>query len=463
MLPESKGYLKKDGWDDSRAGLIMMASFISGFVGIQVISRLLHQVMPSHVVDCDHSHSHDHTDGDHKHCRFETRQPSRVGRPLLRSSSSGRRMTTVTQVHTNGHAHRGLASESTPLLGSHANGRPVADAQHRDVSALGVGRRPSMKAMRDRLVSFVQDKKATCDEEGSCFGYSDPCGQECFKHVASRPSVTRQDSFGRSQVRDSFFRQSAPAFDPVPEVNSEGNSGAQSPMSPGPAPAGLLRTSSTVQTREPLHHHHHHQQQQNWPHDHEDAVEEADCDQVSDYGVDAEAQDDAHHHHVPANPFLDIGLQTIIAIALHKFPEGFITYATNHANPRLGFNVFMALFVHNIAEGFLMALPLYMALKSRAKAIAWTVLLGGFSQPAGAAIAWSLFKVVGNNSGEAVGIDYTAYAVLFAVTAGIMASVALQLFVESLSLNHNRNLGMAFAFLGMVLMGVSSAIAGHSH
>jgi ZIP family zinc transporter len=87
-----------------------------------------------------------------------------------------------------------------------------------------------------------------------------------------------------------------------------------------------------------------------------------------------------HHHHVPTNAFLSIGLQTCTAIALHKLPEGFITYATNHANPRLGFSVFLALFVHNITEGFVMALPLYLALNSKWKAIIWSSVLGGVSQ-----------------------------------------------------------------------------------
>jgi ZIP family zinc transporter len=167
---------------------------------------------------------------------------------------------------------------------------------------------------------------------------------------------------------------------------------------------------------------------------------------------DIEAQ---HHHHVPENAFLSIGLQTVIAIALHKFPEGFITYATNHANPNLGFNVFMALFVHNIAEGFSMALPLYLALGSRFKAIAWSSLLGGLSQPVGAAIAVFWFKMANRSD---FNIDNTAYACLFAVTAGIMTSVALQLFVESLSLNHNRNLSILFAFLGMTMLGLSNAL-----
>jgi ZIP family zinc transporter len=162
---------------------------------------------------------------------------------------------------------------------------------------------------------------------------------------------------------------------------------------------------------------------------------------------------------VPTNAFLSIGLQTSIAIALHKFPEGFITYATNHANPSLGFNVFMALFVHNITEGFAMCLPLYMALGSRWRAMAWSAVLGGLSQPLGAAIAVLWFKLARKTH---MAPNAVAYACLFAATSGIMVSVALQLFVEGLSLNHNRNLCMFFGFLGMALLGFSNALfAGH--
>lgn len=39
-----------------------------------------------------------------------------------------------------------------------------------------------------------------------------------------------------------------------------------------------------------------------------------------------------------------------------------------------------------------------------------------------------------------------------------MTSVALQLFSESLELTHSRNLCMAFAFVGMGVMGMSTAL-----
>ncbi|KAK7740538.1 Zinc transporter [Cytospora paraplurivora] len=472
MLPESEDYLRKDKWNDSDAGLIKMGCFVTGFIGIQGISRLLHRIMPSHVVDCDHSHDetlvddHDKHAHSNAHSHASSRQASRTGRTRTRVSSGGRRITTVTKLHDNGHAHN-HATESTPLLPAEGeqqtDRRPHIDpqqggrltvtdpARHLHLApkrASLAPRRTSLLDVRDRVVSFVKDTKSTCDADGPCFGYSDPCGQACFKHLSSRTSLSRLKSHPGLKVNAGFFQPPAPLFERVPE-GSEYNSSTVSPtdsrraISSGPA-------FGTEQ--------HHHDHDHAHEHDNDDD-ESASMD--SETSTDLEAQEAAHHHHVPTNAFLSIGLQTVIAIALHKFPEGFITYATNHANPKLGFNVFMALFVHNIAEGFAMALPLYMALNSRLRAIAWSSLLGGASQPLGAGIAWLVFKVFGSAGDGGAGIDNTAYAVLFAATAGIMSSVALQLFVESLTLNHDRNLSIAFAFLGMVLLGVSNAIAGH--
>lgn len=195
-----------------------------------------------------------------------------------------------------------------------------------------------------------------------------------------------------------------------------------------------------------------------------DVAEEAPGENCDDGHSCSSAEDDAdleaqHHHHVPTNAFLSIGLQTSIAIALHKFPEGFITFATNHANPTLGFNVFMALFVHNITEGFAMALPLFMALGSRWRAMLWSALLGGLSQPLGAGVAALWFNLTRRTH---LSLNSVAYACLFAITSGIMISVGLQLFVEGLSLNHNRNLCIFFGFLGMALLGTSTAAFGAS-
>ncbi|KAE9568826.1 hypothetical protein CGMCC3_g15018 [Colletotrichum fructicola] len=413
MLPSSKQYLKEDGYQDQKAGFIMMGCFVGGFFGIQVISRLLHQYMPSHVVDCDHTHNEADT-----RSRSQSRKTS-----LYSGSRRSSRRPFVESITKNGHA-----TESTPLLNgetAHENGGSLMPKGHaRSALALNtthshpprisrsrgatVERRPSMLQVKQRIASFMNDMKSNCDEEGPCFGYSDPCGQECFKHVANRSAASsRHPTIVRTSIAQLYpNNHSHTDLTDLEESDSQ----CHSPIS-GQAHG-------------------------------EDGEEE-----------DVEAQ---HHHHVPTNAFMSLGLQTSIAIALHKFPEGFITYATNHANPSLGFNVFMALFVHNITEGFAMALPLYMALGSRLKAMFWAAILGGLSQPLGAGIAVLWFKLANHTH---ISPTPVAYACMFAITAGIMVSVGLQLFVEALSLNHNRNLCIFFGFIGMALLGITGAIA----
>jgi ZIP family zinc transporter len=447
MLPESKSYLKDDNWHDQEAGFLVMGCFIGGFFGIQAVSRLLHSYMPSHVVDCDHTHNdtasdkdnehengHDHSHShDHGHGHSQDQHEAHP-HPTPRRHSRPRSSHQPAHKHTGREHAADGTGETTPLL-DHSRNTTVRNPRGRsrttDVNA--VNRRPSMVEVQRRVMSFVRDTKNNCDENGSCYGYTDPCGQECFKHIAQR-------SF--QNVRNPQSRRTTTGHFPetISTQSLDIEYGAHdSPVSP------KFRTSRTT-SREPL-----------------PPPSEADEDyERSDHSgdeTDADLESQQHHHHVPTNAFLSIGLQTSIAIALHKFPEGFITYATNHANPELGFNVFMALFVHNISEGFAMCLPLYMALGSRWKAMAWSALLGGLSQPFGALIAVLWFKLANHTN---MAPNAVAYACLFAATAGIMVSVALQLFVEGLSLNHNRNLCIFFGFLGMALLGLSNAsFAGH--
>jgi len=275
-------------------------------------------------------------------------------------------------------------------------------------------------------MSFVKDTKSNCDEGGPCFGYSDPCGQECFKHMGAKtPSLSRQPTLFRTATGNLSNRHFV-RISPVTEEDGDDNDDVDFDSVRAISSRRVTGTLSRSRDR-------------------------------NDEACESDNDDDdleAHHHHVPKNAFMSIGLQTSIAIALHKLPEGFITYATNHANPSLGFAVFMALFIHNISEGFAMALPLYLALNSRFKAMFWSSLLGGISQPLGAGIAALWFKLASHEHEP----GYAIYGCMFAVTAGIMASVGLQLFVESLSLNHNRNLCIAFAFIGMTILGMSSAL-----
>lgn len=458
MLPSAQRYLSKGGLSPNTAAWATIGCFLGGVVGIQNVSRLLHHYIPSHVVDCDHSHDED-ADDEESHNQHQ---------------------------HT-GHTHKknGHISEDTPLL-VHDNMDLKSGSERRSRSATAetvqrsnapflaapvLQTRPTLQnRLTTRVSTLVSGAKTSCDEGGPCYGYSEPCGQECFKAISRGPTRAPTRAFGRFSVsgpprQPSLLRTATTPHSRLKLGPTNRNDEEIAQLSPRPTlpqrpalPASQESAKAIFRGREGSRERSATRLRTASNTDFEnDEDEDVDTHERSDSMVSATdtANDPSHHHHVPTNAFLAIGLQTSIAIALHKLPEGFITYATNHANPKLGFTVFMALFIHNITEGFAMALPLYLAINSRWRAMFWSSLLGGVSQPLGAGVAALWFKVAGR--GNAAPGD-TVYGCMFAITAGIMASVALQLFSESLSLTHNRNLCTAFAFIGMGILGISYAL-----
>lgn len=439
MLPSAKSSLVKGGFSSKAAAWILIGCFLGGAVGIQLLSRILHRFVPSHVVDCEHTHddeedaeepgtkphehqSHGNHHGSHQHEETENR------RPLLPSG---------TQSHSTF-----FNKSAQPLFTS-----PADNEQYN--ADLHPAKRPSLHSRLSKKISSITSKnKPSCDCDGPCYGFSEPCGQDCFKVVQARGGsrMASSRSLRRSDTGRSFAQSTDEQTETTPLL---GEIREDTPLSRHLSDSAIDRVKngdeeqdSAVTSDTPTLLENGHAMSRT-----KSAVSHAETEHSQHPGQ--------HHHHVPKNAFLSIGLQTSIAIALHKLPEGFITYATNHANPKLGFAVFLALFIHNITEGFAMALPLYLAINSRWKAMFWSSLLGGFSQPLGAGVAAIWFKLAGSGDmapGEGV------YGGMFAITAGIMASVALQLFSESLDLTHSRGLCMIFAFVGMGILGFSSAL-----
>ncbi|KAF2714650.1 Zinc/iron permease [Pleomassaria siparia CBS 279.74] len=418
ILPSSKRYLIDGGLSPKIATSAMVGCFLTGAIGISVLSQILHRYIPHKVVDCEHGYNEEE------------------------------------EGKLNGEAQR----RSTPQLDEsdqEGEGFPPNGSTNDPHSRI-LARRPSLHAQISSKVSslLVNGAKEFCDENGNCFGYSDrACGQECFRNVQngrpSRPGKSATRPLGVRSKSTPHERQ--PLLEDVDEVSSLGSNTFGPAIMESPV-ASLTPTNGHAHAH--AGHKQSHPYQQRHSHSEESLQSHASS---SPTQHDPDGHHHAHHHHVPTNAFLSIGLQTSTAIALHKIPEGFITYATNHANPRLGFSIFLALFIHNISEGFAMALPLYLAINSRWKAMFWSTLLGGVSQPLGAGVAALWFKLAGGKDG-AGGPGDTMYGCMFAMTAGIMAMVSLQLLGESLELTHSRRACFASAFFGMGILGLSSAL-----
>ncbi|KAI5953980.1 ZRT3 [Candida margitis] len=167
-----------------------------------------------------------------------------------------------------------------------------------------------------------------------------------------------------------------------------------------------------------------------------------------------------HHHHVnsPLSRLLLIGIETTLAITLHKLPEGFITYVTSETNPKLGFSIFISLILHNYTEGFSMCLPLYYAMTSskfaKIKAVAISATLGGISQPLGAFLGYCFLKV-NSNKYDVHSLRFI-FGVTMAVTSGFLTVVALTMFGSAVSFGGNMNFVILWCIVGIVVIGLST-------
>lgn len=222
MLPKARQYLLEGGLSPSVTGIALIAVFLAGVSGLQLISELLHYCLPSSIVNCD-QHGKEHE-------RFHEDDHLEV---------------------TIGHAPlQQQRDERTPLLNRQAS---IASKISVSVS------------------SFVK----RCSHSGKCYGFSDhDCEQKC--------------ALERQRLLDGQHTTLSSGSGSIAAVDLE---------------QGAERTNGAMGHDSHRHQHHRTHNPQNSPHDLGNPPERI------------------GHHHVADNKFLSIGVQTSIAIALHKIPE----------------------------------------------------------------------------------------------------------------------------------------------
>ena len=111
-----------------------------------------------------------------------------------------------------------------------------------------------------------------------------------------------------------------------------------------------------------------------------------------------------------------VGFVSMLAIALHNFPEGIATFMAGYENAALGLSIAFAIAVHNIPEGISVAMPIYYATHDRTKAVKYTF-LSGISEPIGALAAFLILRPF---------LSDLMIGAVFAFVAGIMIYIALE-------------------------------------
>ena len=112
-----------------------------------------------------------------------------------------------------------------------------------------------------------------------------------------------------------------------------------------------------------------------------------------------------------------LGAATAVAIALHNFPEGLITYLSYMEDPAVGISLAVGIALHNIPEGLTVAMPIYYATGgNRRVAFSWGI-LSGISEPVGALLGWLVLRQPSFSG--------VTYGIMFGLVAGIMTYISL--------------------------------------
>ncbi len=145
-----------------------------------------------------------------------------------------------------------------------------------------------------------------------------------------------------------------------------------------------------------------------------------------------------------------LGIMSAIAIAIHNFPEGMATFIGSVNDLQTGLGITFAVAIHNIPEGIAVAIPIYYATRSRSKAIFYAT-LSGLTEPAGAAVCYSLTVLLGIDiSGESI-----AFPLILAAVAGIMIYISLDELLPTAEKYGKHHIAIAGVVAGMAIMGSS--------
>ncbi len=137
-----------------------------------------------------------------------------------------------------------------------------------------------------------------------------------------------------------------------------------------------------------------------------------------------------------------VGFVSMLAIAIHNFPEGIATFMAGFDSNSLGITIALAIAFHNIPEGITVALPVYFSTGSKTKALYYTF-LSSVSEPIGALMAFLVLRPFINN---------VTLGIIFGLISGIMLYIAIEELLPSSRDYGYPRLALWAAFAGICLM-----------
>lgn len=392
LLPSAHQYFQNSPQLDGDGRAInaaLIGTYVSGVVVCAVFNTVLHAFTSKSIVHCS-DHGGDGGDPFEAAAGAHSSPMQENGRPHGQSHGHGHG-----HANGNGHSHS-HATESTPLIETVDTTIVAGQAQ-----VVGSRRLKSSRSLIDFVAGSVNKRLS-----GKCMGYTSI--EDCACLIKMQNDACVQSS------------------------------------------EGIIAPEEVV--------HHHHRVETELGLDYgafDSSYDDQEAESQSTRHGNESGNNDHHHHHILTqySHLFSIGIQTAMAISIHKIPEGFLTFASNHADRQLGINVFIALAIHNFSEGFSVAFPLYLALKSRAKAFLIAALLTGISQPMGALFAMLLFKRKIDERQTNL-----LFGIIVAVTSGFMTLIGMQMYGTSIYYGGQQWAVLTWFMIGITLIGLTTIL-----
>lgn len=154
---------------------------------------------------------------------------------------------------------------------------------------------------------------------------------------------------------------------------------------------------------------------------------------------------DINDYSKKSNSLYKMGVLSAIAISIHNFPEGIVTFISTLENYKLGIPIAFAIALHNIPEGIAVSIPIYYSTGSKKKAFYYSF-LSGISEPIGGIVGYFLFKPF---------INQLTLGIIFASIAGIMIFISLDELLPTAEKYGEHHLSVYGLISGMVTISIS--------
>ncbi|MBQ7572858.1 MAG: zinc transporter ZupT [Clostridia bacterium] len=165
-----------------------------------------------------------------------------------------------------------------------------------------------------------------------------------------------------------------------------------------------------------------------------------------DYLVPSSEGDIGCKHSGECNKTLQrMGIMTALAIGIHNFPEGMVTFTSALRDPHLGIAIALAIAIHNIPEGIATSVPIYYSTGSKKRAFAVSF-LSGITEPVGAVIGYLALRPFFSD---------TLFGILFGAIAGIMVFISIEELLPMAREYEKSKITIIGFIVGMAIMALS--------